>query len=60
MKSAVMNPHAMNAPILGMTMPLRVLPNCWICCRITSFLAYIYKRNGTITYSKPKKTARFS
>lgn len=60
MKSAVMNPHAMNAPILGMTMPLRVLPNCWICCRITSFLAYIYKRNGTITYSKPKKTVRFS
>jgi uncharacterized protein len=36
----VTNPHAMNAPMLGMTMPLRALPNFCICCRIAFFLVY--------------------
>lgn len=34
------NPHAMNAPMLGMTMPLRALPNFCICCRIAFLLVY--------------------
>ena len=29
-KSAVKSPHAINAPILGMTIPLKNAPNFWI------------------------------
>src|ERR671911_579339 len=29
MNRAVIKPHAMNAPMFGMTMPLRKLPNLW-------------------------------
>jgi hypothetical protein len=36
MKSAVIKPHAMNAPMLGITIPLRKLPNfCTLTLRLT-------------------------